>query len=126
MSHVLPRLLSRILFYLGLALGFLGLCGLITWCLVRTGRDLPPIRWVGFVCMTPVIFWAVLKQFRRYWRRPTMWLVTSVLLVVHIAVFSVFLTYCPDWQPVWFLLLAFPEGWAMYLILHRVMVGNLW
>ena len=126
MSPVFGRLLSRLLLYLGLALGFLAACALVAWCLIRTGTGLPPLRWVGFVCMTPVIFWAVLKQFRRYWRRPALWLATSVLLVVHVAIFTIALTYCPDWRPIWFLPLAFPEGWAMFLILHRVMVGDLW
>ena len=106
--------------YLELAFGFLVVCGLVSWLLIRTGASLPPARWIGFVCMTPVIFWAPLTQLKRHWHKARLWLAAMGLLSIHIAVFAAVLADYPNWRPAWFTLLAFPEGWAIYLVLDKL------
>ena len=117
----LREALSRVMLYLELAFGFLAVCGLLTWLLIRTGATLPSARWIGFVCMTPVIFWVPLMQLKRHWHKPKLWLATTGLLAIHVAAFSALLSHYPDWRPAWFTLLAFPEGWAIYLVIDTLM-----
>ena len=124
MSITLRKVLSRLMLYLGLAFGFLAACGLVAWLLIRTGSKLPPGRWIGFVCMTPVIFWAPLTQLKRHWHKARLWLAAMGLLAIHIALFTVVLLDYPNWRPAWFTLLAFPEAWLIYLVLYSLAVEH--
>jgi len=117
-------LASRILIDVGVGLGILLAAGIGVLYTVRTGNDVP-MKWLELAGFTPLIFWAALKQFKQYWGRPSLWLAAFGLLVIHVAVFTLVLTEYPQWRPVWFLLVALPEGWAIVLILHKLIIGDL-
>jgi hypothetical protein len=50
----------------------------------RTGGspDLP-LKWIGFVGMTAIVFGYAIRACRRLWRTPKFWLLLTVFFVVH-------------------------------------------
>jgi hypothetical protein len=77
-----------------------------------------------FVGLTPLVFWAVLRQHKRNWGRTPLWLATAGLLAVHIAIFTIVLRAYPQWPGVWFLPILAVEVWPIDLTLRKVVGGH--
>jgi hypothetical protein len=111
---------ARLPLYVGLALAVLLACGLVTWALVATGLQLPPRRWGAFAVFTPFVFWFVVRQSRRHWRRASFWLAAAGLLACHIGLFALVLTEYPEWPPVWFAPVSIVEVGILSVALDRL------
>lgn len=55
---------KRVLVDVGVGLGIIAPAGSLFAISLVAGKEVA-VRWIGLVCMTPVIFWAALKQFKR-------------------------------------------------------------
>ena len=114
----------RVLIDVAVGLVIIAFAGLLFAISLVTGKQVPG-RWIAFVCMTPLIFWAPLTQVKRYWRRRSLWLASAALLIIHIGLFTFVLSDDPAWRPAWFTILAVPEGAAIFLILYKLVVADL-
>lgn len=85
--------------------------------MIKTGRDIP-IRWAGFVLITPLAFWYPAQTFRCCWRRLTFWLVLGTVITLHTLAFTTILREYPDWRLAWFIPTTMIEGMVVILILH--------
>jgi hypothetical protein len=113
----------RLLIDVGVGMGIIALAGLVFAISLVIGR-VPPFNWIMFVGLTPILFWVVLKRYKRYWRRPTLWLATAGLLAVHVAIFSMVLRTYPQWPGVWFLPVGAVEVWPIELVLCKIVHGR--
>ncbi len=116
--------LKRVMRDVVLAIGIVSAACLLALYEIKADRRVP-FRWIEFVGMTPIIFWVVLKQFRRHWCRPRLWFAALALLGVHVTFFSVVLLRYPEWPAVWLLPVGLVEGWALFLVLYKLVVGHL-
>ena len=93
--------IRRGLLYVGLALAFLMVCGLLVAFSVRSGIELTG-GWIGFGGFTGLLFWIYISRSKRYWRKRSFWLFTAALLTTHSLVFVVTLLNYPQWRMIWF------------------------
>jgi len=115
----IKKVITRGGLYLGLALAFLVACGMVTALAVHFTGTVPsfPLRWAALAGFTALTFWTAIKQYRRQWGQPALWLTVAGLLVFHLAVFAVVLLNYQEWRLVWFVPASLVEGWAIILIL---------
>jgi len=76
-------------------------------------------RWGGLVLYTPVIFGAVIQQHRQFWKQAAFWVTIAILLLLHIAAFSMLLQRVQEWRIVWYGLAGVFEGPAMMFVCGR-------
>ncbi len=76
------------------------------WAAVRNVSDDSLIKWGGLTLNTLAIFWWVIKQSRRFWRKRAFWWTMAALLVVHVAGFSIILINVEHWRMAWFLVIC--------------------
>jgi hypothetical protein len=68
-----------------------------------TGRKSDfPVRWVGLVLNTPLVFWLLIRTRRDFWRTALFWAAIGALFVLHSAVYTVLLLKVDQWPLVWF------------------------
>ena len=96
------NILRRMLLYLGMALCFLAVMGVIVVVSVRTGLSVP-IRWVGLAVFTGVIGFFIFHQYGTFARRRLFWLATISITAVHLTGYAMLLLYFPRWPLGWFL-----------------------
>jgi hypothetical protein len=60
------------------------------------------IKWGGLAVDTAVVFGLFLKYSQRLLRKRKFWVLTLILLTVHLAVFVLILTHVDEWKLVWF------------------------
>lgn len=105
----------------GLQFALLGTSGfLIAFFVVEYG-DAPwalPARWLALIVYTPLVFGAVVREFRRSWGRIAFWLCVLGLLAVHTAGYAAVLAHIEAWRNIWFLPLSIAECPILVLILH--------
>ena len=112
------KLATRFLQYVGIALSFLLVCALLIAIAVYTGHSHePPVGWFGLAGFTPLVFWAVVKPLRMWWKHATFWFAVVALLVVHLLAFVAVLLYYPRWPLLWFVPVSFVEAALFMMIL---------
>lgn len=67
-------------------------------------------NWVALFLVTPIVFWAAVKEFRNGWRNLRFRAVVTVLLVLHFGAHGALLTYLDNWPFIWTLLLGVGEA----------------
>jgi CDP-diglyceride synthetase len=113
----------RLLRDVGIALAVVAAIALLVSILVYTGHtELPelPVGWLGLAGFTPVVFWAVIKPLRMYWKHPSFWLAVAALLVLHFLAFVVALLHYPRWPLLWFVPISVVEAGLLALILGKL------
>jgi hypothetical protein len=80
----------------------------------------PAPRWLGLIVFTPLVFGAVVRDFRRSWGRTTFWLCVTGLLVAHGAAYTAVLKTVEEWRNVWFLPLSIGECPVLVVVLHSL------
>lgn len=81
---------------------------------------MPSVRWWSLAGTTALIFWAVVKQFRHQWHRPSFWLEVAGLLAVHLVAYTVVLLRVPEWHLLWFVPVGVAEAGVLILVLAKV------
>src|SRR5437899_11651087 len=92
------KIARRLLLYVGFAVGSLVVFALVFALGIRTGIIIPG-RWIGLAMWTAIVFGVVVRSRRKYWARPTFWLTTGGLLIVHLLAFAVVLNNYSQWRP---------------------------
>ena len=85
---------------------------------------IPPFNWLLLFCLTPVLFWVVLKQHRKHWRMPALWLATVGMLAAHVMVFVMVLRAYPRFPGIWFLPIGAIEVWPIDLTLRKLVANR--
>ncbi|HEV2134550.1 MAG TPA: hypothetical protein VGR47_09805 [Terracidiphilus sp.] len=108
------RIRSRVrdyVVYILIAFAFLGMVFLIEG---RWGHD-AFIRWGGLAGFTAVLFGYFITDSRQYFRERRFWILTAVLLSVHLTVFAFVLTHVEEWKLMWFMVMLFEYPVFVYL-----------
>lgn len=64
------------------------------------------IRWGGLALDTAVLFGLFINYSRQFFRQRQFWILTAVLLAVHLTAFTIVLTHVEEWQLMWFLVMV--------------------
>ena len=64
------------------------------------------IRWGGLALDTAVLFGLFINYSRQFFRQLQFWVLTAVLLAVHLTAFAIVLTHIAQWQLMWFLVMV--------------------
>ena len=59
--------------------------------------------------MTPIVFWAAIREFRNSFSDIRFWVAVAVLLALHLVAHGALLTHVEGWRFVWTLLLGVGE-----------------
>jgi uncharacterized membrane protein YjjP (DUF1212 family) len=109
------QLVRRFLLYASLsvllALGFLGASFVV---LNRWGHD-DFIRWGGFTGFTLGLFGLFIGESDKHFKQWQFWVLTAVLLAIHLAVYSAILLHAEEWKLTWFMGMAFEYPVFLYL-----------
>jgi hypothetical protein len=109
----------RGLVYIGLALGFLALCGLIVWVAIREHiSNSGP--WIFLAGYTGVLVYASIAPLRQSWHRPAFWAAVGGLVAVHLLGFAFILRHYPMWRPLWYIPVVTVEA-ALFALILTVM-----
>lgn len=120
MTGQLLVVVKRATLYVLIAIGFLALVAAYLAVSVYTGhREGVPVGWLGLVGFTPLVFWAVIKSFRRYWKYRGFWFAVIVLLILHLATFASVLCYYPQWPLMWFVPTSFVEAGLFVTVISK-------
>jgi hypothetical protein len=122
----LGRIIRRLLFDVGLALGALAVLTLVFVLSIRTGISVPR-QWVLLTIWTLLVFWVIVIRRRERWTRSTFWLAVVGLLAGHLLVFVTILKNYPQTRPVWFACVAVVEAGILGAFLDALdvrTVGN--
>ena len=90
-----------------LVIAFLLIAGIVTaaaglWLYAYSANHwTPPAIWVSLTLFTALTFGPVAVQFRRCWRRTSLWAALVTLLALHIVAYTLLLTMIPDWRLPW-------------------------
>ena len=74
--------------------------------------------WVGLYGFTPFVFYMALRNLRRHWPRPRLWLAAAGLLVVHVAAFVAILRAYPPWRMIWYAPISVAEIVGVSMLLE--------
>jgi hypothetical protein len=115
------KLMSRFLLYIAIALGVLAVCTLLVAIGIRTGhtRDVP-VGWFGLAGFTPLVFWAVTKSLKRYWKRPAFWFAVAGLMMLHVLAAVAILLRYPQWPLLWFIPVSLVGAGVFVTLLGRL------
>ena len=72
------------------------------------------IRWGGLVLDTAVLFGLFINYSRQFFRQLQFWVLTAVLLAVHLTAFAIVLTHVEEWQLMWFGVMVFEYPVLLY------------
>ena len=92
----------------GIAIVCLVLIGVAVFVSVRTGIVIPA-RWFGLCFWTGFLIWIICRQYRSKLGQASFWVAFSILLALHVGVFSVVLRMYPEWRMAWFPFVAIIE-----------------
>ena len=81
---------------------------------------LPPVRWSVFVIFTALIFWDVVVDHRRNWRRAMFWLSLLGLFTFHTMGYALVLTKVVEFRAIWFLPISIAELVLLLQILRAL------
>lgn len=81
---------------------------------------IPSVRWWSLAGTTVLVFWAVVKQFRRHWQRVSFWVEVGGLLGIHLFAYTILLLRVPEWRLLWFVPVSVVEGGLLVLVLAKV------
>ncbi|MGH9376023.1 MAG: hypothetical protein ACRD1J_07620 [Terriglobia bacterium] len=114
---------KRLLIDVGVGIGIITFAALLFAITLVTGKTVP-FNWIEFVGMTPIVFWLVVKQFRRYWHRPSFWFAAAGLLAIHGGFFTIVLIKYPEWPGIWFVPVSILEAGLLFMILNKLVVHH--
>lgn len=60
------------------------------------------IRWGGLAIDTAVLFGLFINCSRQFFRKLQFWVLTALLLAVHLTAFAIVLTHVEEWKLMWF------------------------
>jgi len=63
------------------------------------------IRWGGLALATLVLFGLFINDSREFFRKWQFWVLTVLLLAVHLTAFGIVLTHVGQWKLVWFMVI---------------------
>jgi hypothetical protein len=95
--HLRKRVIDYVL-YLIVACAFFGMTFVIE---SKWGHD-AFIRWGGLVGFTSILFGHFVSESRLYLRQLQFWILTLILLTLHLAAFTMLLKYTDEWRLMWF------------------------
>jgi hypothetical protein len=99
------RVRSRIRdFVLYIAISFAFVAMLIVVARTGVSHDVY-IRWGGLALNTSILFGYFIADSRQFFLRWQYWILTAVLLSVHLAGFIVVLTHVQEWKLIWFMVM---------------------
>ena len=123
MLHRLKQIALRGLLYLGLAFGFLAVCGVLVWVSARWGiNDLGP--WIFLTGYTGVLLYAAIAPSRTLWHRPAFWLVVIGFIALHFFGFASLVRHHPEWRPVWYIPVVIVEAFLLGSVLDALFKGQ--
>src|ERR1035441_609414 len=64
------------------------------------------IRWDGLAGFTLGLFGLFVAESEKFLRKRRFWVLTAVLLVVHLAAFAIVLTHAAEWKLMWFMVMV--------------------
>lgn len=64
------------------------------------------IRWGGLAAFTLGLFALFVGDSEKLLRKWRFWVVTAILLAVHLAAFAIVLTYVQEWKLMWFMVMV--------------------
>jgi hypothetical protein len=64
------------------------------------------IRWDGLAGFTLGLFGLFVADSEKFLRKWRFWVLTAVLLVVHLTAFAIVLTYAAEWKLMWFMVMV--------------------
>ena len=73
------------------------------------------IRWGGLAVDTGVLFAFFISRSRRFFRRRGFWILTTGLMILHLAGWIVFLTHVEEWRLAWFTVMILELPVFLYL-----------
>ncbi len=117
----LGRLVQRIILYLSIAVAVVAVFA--TAIILSKGAKVPS-EWLALAVFTSGLFWVTIRQSREYWQRPSFWLASGGLLVVHLLAFIAILRAYPHWRAIWFMPVAIVEGGLFGAILYLLFAGR--
>jgi hypothetical protein len=101
-------------------LAFLAVCALLVLLDLRTeGRF--SFAWFGVVIWGTLVCYAVAVQYRTDWAHAEFWALLLLLFCLHCVLFASILRRFPEFPAIWFVPLAFIEGWSWIVILEVVL-----
>lgn len=63
------------------------------------------IRWGGLAFVTVVVFGLFINDSREFFRKSQFWVLTVLLLAVHLTAFGIVLTHIREWKLMWFMVM---------------------
>jgi hypothetical protein len=112
---------KRILtFLLEILFGLVLAGAIILYAAVGPFRWMPSLRWWSLAGTTALIFWAVVKQFKRYWHVLSFWYKVGGLLIIHCLAYTAVLLRVSEWRLLWFVPLSVVEGGLLVLALDKL------
>ena len=112
--------LVRFLLYLAVGMVAALLLGLVTWYTPASIRKNVSGGWIGLAIFTPMTFWIVARQYRRFWRRLSFWLTLVGILVLHLLGFTLLLRNFPEWRMFWYVPIMIVEVVLVALLVETV------
>jgi hypothetical protein len=73
---------------------------LVLFSLYAGGEAL--VRWGGLGIITAVLFGFFVNNSRSYFHNKRFWILTAVLLILHLSIFTAVLLTAPEWKLSWF------------------------
>lgn len=83
----------------------------------RWGHD-AFIRWGALTAFTLGLFALFIGDSEQLLRKARFWALAAILLVVHLAAFTILLTHVPEWKLMWFMVMV-PEYMAVVFARDR-------
>lgn len=100
-SHRLRGRVRDYVLYIAIAFAFLGAVFVVEG---KWGHE-AFIRWGGLTGFTAGLFGFFVKESREYFRERRFWMLTAVLLAVHLTAFAIVLTHVEEWKLMWFMVM---------------------
>jgi hypothetical protein len=96
-DYFLFILLGALIFFVGLKITFV--------VVDKWGHD-AYVRWDGLACYTLGLFGFFVCDSVKFLRKWRFWVLTAVLLVVHLAAFAIVLAHAAEWKMIWFMVMV--------------------
>ena len=103
------RIIRQSFVYLGIAITVLIAIAGAVFLNLRTDIAIPR-QWIAFSVFTVILAFAMVKTYRRYWKRPAFWLALAALLAIHLAVLIPIVERFPEFKPIWYIPVMVAEG----------------
>ncbi|MHB1938323.1 MAG: hypothetical protein ACYCOR_17315 [Acidobacteriaceae bacterium] len=73
------------------------------------------IRWGGLTVNTLGLFGFFVSESLQFLRKRRFWVLTAVLLAVHLAIFAIVLTHVEEWKLLWFMVIIIEYPFFVFL-----------